>query len=148
MMDSDALVDLNEIEPCDWPLFHDEKNASRGSNQSYMFSTNAKGDLNNTAWVDALERRYNLGLLEEERESHFGVRDEVVHTKIQSKVSPANSGRTNRGPSVLASPQTPNQPVGTPRRRLDSAKKGQQGRHSVILFYIKRFCYTCVFSEV
>eukprot|EP00250_Pteridium_aquilinum_P016798 c23297_g1_i2 orf=1202-3526(+) len=133
MTDSNVLVDLNEIEPCDWPLFHDDKNTSIASSQRYMFSTNAKGDLNNTAWVDELERRCNLGLLEEKRDSHLGVRDEVVHMKVQSKVSPANSGRTNKGPSVLASPRTPNQAavIGTPRQRLDSAKKVQHGRHSL-----------------
>lgn len=131
LMDSGAPVDLAEIDPSDWPLFHDERDASRGSSQSYLLSINAKGDLNNTEWVDALERRYHLGLLEERKESHYCARDEVVHTKIPSKISPANSGRRDKGSSVLASPQTPNHATtGTPRR-IDSAKRGRQGRHSL-----------------
>ncbi|KAI5061282.1 hypothetical protein GOP47_0023787 [Adiantum capillus-veneris] len=132
LMDSNVLDDLNGIEPCDWPLFHDEKSTSRVSNQSYMFATSTKSELNNTEWADELERRYNLDLLEEKGGGHCDARDEE-HRRVQSRVSPANSGRVSKGPWVLASPRTPSQAaiVGIPRQRSDPAKKGRQGRHSL-----------------
>ncbi|MCO5612645.1 hypothetical protein L7F22_066914 [Adiantum nelumboides] len=132
LMDSNGLVDLNGIEPCDWPLFHDEKSTSRVSNQSYAFAASTKNDLNNTEWADDLERQYNLGLLEEMGEGHCNRREEL-HKKGRSKVSPANSGRISKGPSILASPRTPNQVavLGTPQQRLDHSKKDRPGRHSL-----------------
>lgn len=130
MMDSENLVvDLNGIEPCDWPLFHDRKDISRSSSQSYMFSTNATGDLNNMAWVDELEKRYALDLHDKKMDSHFDCKDEGVYGKLQPKTSPATSRRVSNGGSAVASPRTPSRAVGTPQRKSDSAKRAQQGRH-------------------
>ncbi|KAH7426769.1 hypothetical protein KP509_10G016300 [Ceratopteris richardii] len=120
----------DDIEPSDWPLFHDDQNASRGYNQGYMFPTRTAGDASNTEWADELEREYNSGLLVERCGNNLYPKDDA-HTKVRSKVSPANLGRANKGPSV-ASPCTPNQvSFGTPRQKLDAIKKARQGRHSL-----------------
>lgn len=128
MMDSENLVmDLNGIEPCDWPLFHDRKDTSRSSSQSYMFSTNATGDLNNMAWVDEFENGVALGLLDKKMDGHFA--PEKVYGKLQPRTSPATLRRVNKGASAVASPRTPSKAVGTPHFKAESAKRLQQGRH-------------------
>ncbi|MCO5607817.1 hypothetical protein L7F22_062018 [Adiantum nelumboides] len=120
------VVDLNGIEPCDWPLFYDRKDTSRCSSQSYMFSTNATGDLNNIAWVDEVGNGIALDSTDKKGEVQFS---EKVYGKLQPRTSPATLRRSSKGPSAVASPRTPSQAVGTPHIKSETARRGQQGRH-------------------
>ncbi|KAI5069641.1 hypothetical protein GOP47_0015942 [Adiantum capillus-veneris] len=127
MTDSENLVvDLNGIEPCDWPLFHERKDASRCSSQSYMFSTNATGDLNNMAWVDEIGNGIASDSIDKKTDLHFS---ENVYGKLQQQTSPATLRRSSKGPSAVASPRTPSQAVGTPHLKSEAGRRGQQGRH-------------------
>lgn len=129
MMESANLaVDLNGIELCDWPLFHDRKDMSRSSSQSFMFSTNATGDLNNMAWVDELENGVALGLLDKKVDDQFA--PENVHSRVQPRTSTAVLRRVHKG-VCAASPRTPSKGVGTLHYKAESAKRMQQGTHGL-----------------
>ncbi|KAH6557740.1 hypothetical protein KP509_1Z097600 [Ceratopteris richardii] len=122
--DSESLVvDLNGIEPCDWPLFHDGKNISRCSSQSDMHSTNAAAShLNNMPWLDDIGNRTGTDSIGKKLDDHFT-------EKLYRKQKPGTSPAILRLSPAMGSPQTPKQMVGTPHSKSELAKQAQQGRH-------------------
>ena len=123
-------VDLNGIEPCDWPLFRDQKDISQSS--SYALSVNATGDLDHAAWMAGLEQ--NILDFPSTTENHVNCKDEEFYRNVESRISPATSRHASKRVLSAVSPRTSSRTVGTPLSKPDSVKKSQQGRHLVRKF--------------
>ena len=53
-MDSNQHIDINRIEPCDWPLFYDENDTSGTMSESHSSLATATGILNSMEWVEEI----------------------------------------------------------------------------------------------
>ena len=150
-LDSDSLADLNEIEPCDWPLFHGNKKDTLGiSNQSYMLVNNPKGEHSSTHWGNKIETSHkclneNGDIKNHHDTEHQGsdsIRNGECHlSKELSKVSRVSIRGQGRGSFAADSPQIPSQGgvMGTSKRILNSAKRIQHEMRSVITFLLRTF---------
>jgi hypothetical protein len=115
-------VDLNGIEPCDWPLFHDEKHVSQSS--SFILSTNATSDLNHTAWMDRLDQKgLDFSNKMENYDGHY--------KNVETRTGPAISRHVTKGISTKMDSRTSNKIIGTSGSKPMSGRRLQQGRQLV-----------------
>ena len=133
LMDSNQHIDINRIEPCDWPLFYDGNDTSGTMSESHSSLATATGILNSMEWMEEI---CTPGDNLKGKGEGLG--------KVTPKIPPNFSkcrGRDGETPRVVLN--------GTPRIRSPQIKPSpatsvQKGRQSVT--YLYRNCFIFILA--